>query len=52
LSVNAWSESTGQLLWSSNPYDNYFAMQTLIPAGPVAYGMLYVAGYDGYMHAL
>jgi len=27
-------------------------MQTLIPAGPVAYGMLYVAGYDGYMHAL
>ena len=52
LSVNAWSESTGQLLWSSNPYNNFFETQTLEAPGPVAYGMLYSPGYDGYMHAL
>ena len=46
-----FSESTGALLWSCYPYQNDFAMQST-SAGTVAYGMLYLNGYDGYMHAI
>jgi hypothetical protein len=52
LSVTDYSESTGALLWSCTPYNNFFETQTLGNPGPVAYGMLYDAGYDGYMHAI
>ena len=43
--------ATGALLWTATPFKNDFAMQS-ISAGTVAYGMLYNAGYDGYMHAI
>jgi len=51
LSVTAYSESTGQLLWTTYPYDNAFALQSQ-STGMVANGMLYDPGYDGYLHAL
>ena len=51
LAVWDYSESTGALLWSDNPYQNDFAMQSTSP-GTVAYGMLYLNGYDGYMRAI
>jgi hypothetical protein len=50
-SVTAYSEYTGNLLWSCNPFNNDFSMQS-VSAGTVAYGMLYNPGYDGYMHAI
>jgi len=49
--VWCFSESTGALLWSSQPFNNDFAMQS-VSAGTVAYGMDYMPGYDGYMHAI
>jgi hypothetical protein len=52
LAITAYSESTGALLWSCNPWNNDFAMQSVGSTGPVAYGMIYNAGYDGYMHAI
>jgi hypothetical protein len=51
-SVTAYSEYTGDLLWSCNPWNNDFSMQSVGNVGPVAYGLLYNAGYDGYMHAI
>jgi outer membrane protein assembly factor BamB len=51
LSLTDYSENTGALLWSTTPFNNAFAMQST-PACTVAYGMLYAAGYDGYMHAI
>jgi outer membrane protein assembly factor BamB len=51
LTVYDYSESTGQLLWSVQPFQNDFSMQS-VSAGTVAYGMLYMNGYDGYMHAI
>jgi outer membrane protein assembly factor BamB len=51
LSLTAYSEHTGAFLWSCNPFNNDFSMQA-VSAGVVAYGMLYNAGYDGYMHAI
>jgi len=51
LAVWDYSESTGDLLWSANPYQNDFAMQSTSP-GTVAFGMLYLNGYDGYMRAI
>ena len=35
-----------------HPWNNDFSMQSVGNTGPVAYGMLYNAGYDGYMHAI
>jgi hypothetical protein len=52
LSVTAYSEHTGALLWSANPFNNYFATQPVSGIQCAAYGMLYEAGYDGYMHAI
>jgi hypothetical protein len=51
-SLTAYSEHTGALLWSCNPFNNDFVMQSIGAVGPVAYGLLYNAGYDGYMHAI
>jgi hypothetical protein len=52
LSVSAFSESTGDLLWSnSNVYQNDFAMEQF-ECGTAAYGMLYLPSFDGYLHAL
>jgi hypothetical protein len=51
-SITAYSTHTGAQLWSCNPYNNDFSMQSVGSTGPVAYGMLYNAGYDGYMHAI
>jgi hypothetical protein len=51
-SLTAYSTHTGALLWSCNPYNNDFSMQSIGNVGPVAYGLLYNAGYDGYMHAI
>jgi hypothetical protein len=51
-SITAYSEHTGALLWSCNPWNNDFTMQSIGTVGPVAYGLLYNAGYDGYMHAI
>jgi outer membrane protein assembly factor BamB len=51
LTVYDYSESTGQLLWSDQPFQNDFSMQS-VSSGTVAYGMLYMNGYDGYMHAI
>jgi outer membrane protein assembly factor BamB len=50
--ITAYDESTGHLVWSSTPWNNDFSMQSIGAIGPVAYGMLYNAGYDGYMHAI
>ena len=52
LSITDWSESTGQQLWSCTPFNNDFQTQNLQAPGPVAYGMEYMAGMDGYMHAI
>jgi len=46
-----FSESTGALLWSSTPFNDDFAMQSMT-TGVVANGMLYNPGYDGWMHAI
>jgi outer membrane protein assembly factor BamB len=51
LSLTDYSESTGALLWSTNPFNNDFSLQS-ITTGTIAYGMLYNPGYDGYMHAI
>jgi len=51
LAVWDFDETTGKLKWSSNPFQNDFALQS-VSSGTVAYGMLYMNGYDGYMHAL
>jgi outer membrane protein assembly factor BamB len=51
LTVWDYSETTGALLWTCTPYQNDFAMQSQ-SSGTVAYGMLYLNGYDGYMHAI
>jgi hypothetical protein len=52
LSITAYSEHTGALLWSCNPFTNDFASQPVSGTECAAYGMLYEAGYDGYMHAI
>jgi outer membrane protein assembly factor BamB len=48
-----WSidETTGALKWKSTPFANDFIMQSM-NVGTVAYGMEYIAAYDGYMHAI
>ena len=51
LTVGDYSETTGALLWSCTPYQNDFSMQSQ-SSGTVAYGMLYLNGYDGYMRAI
>jgi hypothetical protein len=54
LSITDYSESTGTLVWSDTPFNNDFATQDLPINDPptVAYGMLYAADTDGYMHAI
>jgi len=49
--ISDYSESTGALLWTINPYNNDFSLQSK-STGVVAQGMLYDNGYDGYMHAI
>jgi outer membrane protein assembly factor BamB len=51
LCVWDFSESTGALLWTSTPYNNDFSFQSS-SVGTLANGILYVPGYDGYMHAI
>ena len=46
-----FSESTGALLWACSPFNNDFILQSM-SQGTIANGMLYVGGYDGYMHAI
>jgi len=49
--IFAYSESTGALLWSVDPYNNDFSYQS-ISIGVEAFGMSFFPGYDGYMHAI
>jgi hypothetical protein len=51
-SVTDYSDVTGAMLWTDTPFTNFFESQTLNNAGPVAYGMCYDAGFDGYVHAI
>ena len=46
-----FSEYTGALLWQSSPFNNDFVQQSE-NVGTVANGVEYVAGYDGFMHAI
>jgi len=50
--IVCYNEATGALLWTDQPFQNDFAMQSRPAAGVAAYGNLYYAGYDGYMHCI
>ena len=52
LLVWDFSESTGNLLWTSTPFNNDFEFQDITGTCTAAYGILYYPGYDGYMHAI
>jgi outer membrane protein assembly factor BamB len=47
----AYSVSTGKELWTCTPEENDYATQS-IGAVAFAYGNLYQAGYDGYLHCI
>jgi outer membrane protein assembly factor BamB len=51
LCIWDFDTATGALKWTSTPYNNQFALQSS-NAGVYANGMVYVPGYDGYMHAI
>jgi putative pyrroloquinoline-quinone binding quinoprotein len=51
MSIQCYSLTTGNLLWTCQPYANDFASQSM-SKGTLAYGNLYVNGYDGYMHCI
>jgi hypothetical protein len=50
--IYIWSCSTGKLLWTVYPYENDFAMDGMGMSATIAYGNLYIGGYDGYMHCI
>jgi outer membrane protein assembly factor BamB len=49
--VWCFDETTGAQKYTASPFQNDFVMQSL-GVGTVAYGMEYIGGYDGYMHAI
>jgi outer membrane protein assembly factor BamB len=51
LTLWDWDVATGTLKWAATPFKNDFAMQSM-GTGTVVNGILYNAGYDGYMHAI